>query len=183
MALHDDIRAWLKLRVADPAALHSRLVDAWDWRRLPNDYAWQRLIWHLAQANRREDLTRTLLDPLWITAKLDATDVNSLIADYEYAKPSAEAERMQGALRLSGHVLAKDKGQLRSQLAGRIGQSDPPLGRVVQGIPITRMTLVPRTPTLTPPGTALLRTLAGHTAWGHERGGDGGREAGGVRVR
>ena len=36
LRLHDVMRQWLASRVADPASVHSRLVDAWpDWRSLP----------------------------------------------------------------------------------------------------------------------------------------------------
>ena len=43
-----------------------------------------------------------------------------MIADYEYLKPSAEAELLQGALRLSAHVLAADAEQFASQMVGRL---------------------------------------------------------------
>jgi len=160
LTIHNDLQSWLRKRIADPIALHRRLVDAWsDWIHLPNDYAWRRLTWHLSQANRPQDLGRVLHDPKWIDAKLAATDINTLIADFAFAKSSPEMERLQRALRLSAHVLARDKTQLRSQLAGRIGLSDP----LANGIPITSVSLTPQTPTLTAPGSPLLGTLTGHT--------------------
>lgn len=159
LAIHGDLRSWLERRVADHAAVHARLVDAWPDRcRLPNDYAWRRLTWHLAKANRADDLLRTLRDQKWIDAKLTATDVNALIGDFDLATSSQEIERLQGALRLSAHVLAQDPAQLRSQLAGRIGVDDP----VVTGLPIAGVSLTPQAPTLTPPGGPLLRTMTGH---------------------
>jgi WD40 repeat protein len=159
LTIHADLRSWLERRVTDPAALHARLIDAWpDRSRLPNDYAWRRLAWHLAKANRTDDLLRTLRDPAWLVAKLDATDVNALLSDYGQAATTPETERVQRALRLSAHVLAQDPDQLRSQLAGRLALDDS----VVQGVAIAGVSLTPRTPTLTPPSSPLLRTLTGH---------------------
>ena len=47
--LHDMIRAYLAAQLADPAALHARLLDAWgDLHALPDAYAWRWAGYHLA---------------------------------------------------------------------------------------------------------------------------------------
>jgi hypothetical protein len=48
-------------------------------------------------------------------AKLKATEINALIADYELLKGDGNAGLVQGALRLSAHVLAADADQFGSQ--------------------------------------------------------------------
>ena len=151
------------------SGLHSRLVDAWpDWMRLPDSYAWRWLTWHLAQAGRTADIEKLLWDPAWLQAKLNATDVNALIGDFEHLKPAREAELIQGALRLSSHILANDPSQFASQMAGRLlphkGQAT--IQRFLAPLTPTadRPWLRPLQPALDPPGTGLLRTLAGHSA-------------------
>jgi len=169
MRLHDVLRSWLVAAASNAAALHSRLVDGWsDWHRLRDVYAWRWLTWHLAQAGRKTDIEKLLWDPAWLQAKLAAADINALIADFEYLKPSREAELIQGALRLSSHVLAKDPSQFGSQMTGRL-LSHANHEKIQSFIDSTGQTadrpwLRPLWPTLDPPGTALLRTLAGHSS-------------------
>ena len=172
LRLHDVMRSWLASNIAAPADIHARLVDAWpDWRNLPElpgEYAWRWLPWHLARAGRKSDIGRILWDPRWMQAKLKATDANALIADCEYLKPSAEAELLQGALRLSAHVLSADAGQFASQMVGRLlpRQGSPAVRRFSEEAAATApaLWLRPLHPALHPPGTGLLRTLEGHSA-------------------
>ena len=73
---------------------------------------------------------------------------------------------VQGAIRLSAHVLARDQGQMCSQLYGRLLPPETPVIRNLlqrlkgwQREPWLRLL----SPTLASPGSALLRTLSGHT--------------------
>jgi hypothetical protein len=98
-------------------------------------------------------------------ARLAATDINALLTDYEWLPADADLQLVQGALRLSAHVLSQDKRQLQSQLYGRLlGQTAHPLQRLAQRIaqfpasPWLRCLV----PSLEPPGGLLLRTLS-HT--------------------
>ncbi|MBZ5624484.1 MAG: TIR domain-containing protein [Acidobacteriia bacterium] len=171
LRLHDVMRAWLAQSIAASGDIHNRLMNAWpDWRNLPElpgEYPWRWLPWHLAQAERKDDLQRILWDPRWIEAKLKATDVNALIADYEHLKPAAEAELLQGALRLSSHVLAADPEQFASQMIGRLlpHHGSPAIQRFVGEVGIVgpALWLRPLHPALHPPGTELVRTLEGHS--------------------
>jgi WD40 repeat protein len=171
LRLHDVMRTWLASSVAAPADVHNRMVNAWpDWRNLPDlpgEYAWRWLPWHLAQAARKRDIQRILWDPRWMQAKLKATDINALIADYEQLKPSAEVELLQGALRLSSHVLAVDPEQFASQLVGRLlpHHGSPAIQRFADEVAAAAPArwLRPLRPALHPPGTALVRTLEGHS--------------------
>jgi WD40 repeat protein len=172
LRLHDVMRSWLASGIANPAEVHNRLVNAWpDWRNLPElpgEYPWRWLPWHLAQAGRKGDIGRVLWDPQWMQAKLKAADANALIADYEYLKPSAEADLLQGALRLSAHVLAADAGQFAGQLVGRLLPhcGTPAIQRFADDVAAAAPTLWlrPLHPALHPPGTGLLRTLEGHAS-------------------
>ena len=167
MASHDVMRSWLAEALPDGRVVHERLVNAWpDWNALPDDYAWRWLPWHLAGAGRRADLERVLWDPVWMQAKLRATDVNALISDYEHLKPSAEAELVQGALRLSSHVLVTDAEQFASQMTGRLlpHREIRPIARLLDDVAASapKRWLRPLYPALHPPGTGLVRTLEGH---------------------
>ncbi len=72
---------------------------------------------------------------------------------------------IQGALRLSAHVLAKDKTQLVGQLWGRMQCFDvPEIQQLLSQAKQSKITgLRPLTPSLTSPGGQLLRTLSGHS--------------------
>jgi WD40 repeat protein len=173
MQLHDVMRSWLAGGPRAAREIHNRLLNAWpDWENLPElpgDYAWRWLPWHLVQAERKQDVERILWDPQWIQAKLKSTDVNALIADYEHVKPSAELELVQGALRLSSHVLAADPGQFAAQMVGRLlpHQGTPSIQQFTEAVVAGAPTcwLRPLHPALHPPGTELIRTLEGHSGF------------------
>ena len=75
-------------------------------------------------------------------------------------------KRIQGALRLSAHVLAKDKTQLVEQLWGRMQGFDvPEIQQLLSQAKQSKTTwLRPLSASLTPPGGRLLRTLSGHSS-------------------
>lgn len=164
IVLHDVIRDWLrKTNRQTVLDAHCRILERWpNSYELPNEYAWCWFTWHLEQAGRTQELARLLLDPKWIQAKLDATNVNELIAEFERGRSSSETTLIRDALRLSAHVLLQDKVQLRSQLTGRIRTEDPLLQAFLRDLPVIRTSLTPREATLTHPGRALLRTITGH---------------------
>ncbi|MBD2737435.1 hypothetical protein H6H03_26725, partial [Nostoc paludosum FACHB-159] len=118
----------------------------------------------------------------FITAKINHPEfgVQPLIDDYDlidseetlnYSEYNFEKVKIlkliQGALRLSAHVLVTDKQQLASQLHGRLLNQQMPekiqalLAQIKQKT--TTSWLCPLTPSLTPPGGRLLRTLKGHS--------------------
>ncbi|HUW84091.1 MAG TPA: NB-ARC domain-containing protein [Phycisphaerae bacterium] len=177
LTLHDLQRDYLRSEAGDFKPLHQRLVEAYgnrckhNWPAGPNDgYYFQHICHHLARAGRGDELRKLLLDFEWIQAKLDATDPASLLADYDQLAGDSDLSAVQGALRLSAHVLAQDKGQLRSQLYGRLlGQESEDVKLLLLQMRQFATTdpnpwLRPTTPSLTPPGGPLLRTLTGHTA-------------------
>jgi hypothetical protein len=104
------------------------------------------------------------LDPQ-MTAQTTKVEAGAAVSD----DPETSALRMlQGAIRLSSNVIAKDPAQFASQMAGRLlPHRDLPAVRgfadsVVKGAPRPWVRLLH--PTLHPPGSPLIRTLEGHTS-------------------
>lgn len=173
--LHDVVRDYLlKKREPEIGALHRRLLAACRppsgrWSDLPpsEGYLWRHLSHHLAGGGETDVLQELLYDLAFLQARLEATEVNALLTDYLLLDGDEEARRIQAALRLSAHVLARDPRQLAGQLLGRLGNlDDAPRTRKLldaargwSGGPWLR----PRTPSLTGPGGPLIRTLEGHT--------------------
>jgi hypothetical protein len=108
--------------------LQGRLVDACRpesgrWADLPagEAYLWRHLAGHLVGAGRREELCRTLLDFSFLRAKLEATDIHALIADFDLATgKDVDLSLVREALRLSAGALSGDPAQLAPQLLGRL---------------------------------------------------------------
>lgn len=129
-------------------------------------YFLKHLASHLAAAGRQPDLARLLLDFTWIRAKLDATDIYSLLDDYEFVTPgSLEAgesvEMVQEALRRSANVLGAHKNELPSQVIGRLLAFDQiEIRRLLDQASTCNVNfwLKPLTPNLTPPDSPLMRT-------------------------
>jgi len=173
ISLHDLQHDYLRAVVSDLSSLHARLLDAYQrrcpdgWQSGPNDdYFFEHLAYHLVEAEREDELRGMLFDFGWLQAKLNATEVNSLVSDYDYLPDESDLRLVQGAIRLSAHVLSRDKMQLAGQLLGRLQsfresgiQSMLKQARVWEG----DLWLRPLTASLTPPSGLLMRTLEGHT--------------------
>ncbi|MEO8450498.1 MAG: NB-ARC domain-containing protein [Gemmatimonadota bacterium] len=176
--LHDLQRDFLQLAADDTVELHRRLLDslgqdlepatrpnlrAW-WTLKPDQqYVWHNLGRHLLEADCADELMALLLDYEWIVAKLAATDLNSLVSDYELVAGEPAHDLVRGALALS-HVLAKDKQQLAGQLTGRLlSAEDPRIAALVKEARTSTKTpwLRPLTGSLAQPGGALVYTLDG----------------------
>jgi WD40 repeat protein len=162
---HDLIR---KRRERELPGLHLRLVESWDaLPHLPDPYAWRRVVYHLAQAGRKEDLRQLLLNFDYLQAKLAATDPNALIADHDYLPEDKELQLVQSAIRLSVNVLARDARQLAGQLIGRLLSSTSPSIQAMLKQAAERKVwpwFGPLKPSLAAPGGSLIRTLEGHTS-------------------
>ncbi|WP_223291760.1 NB-ARC domain-containing protein [Defluviicoccus vanus] len=167
VGFHDLQYDFLRLNADDPRAPHRALIDAYRdeigaaWARLSIDdpYLWPRLADHLLAAGWEGELRALLLDYRWLAAKLAATDINALLADYDRLPGDEDLRLIQQALRLSAHVLAKQPDQLPSQLTGRLrGIERPALMAVVDRIEreAPRPWLSPQTTVLTPPGGSLI---------------------------
>jgi len=152
--------------------LHMRLLEAYrqDTARYgtfgPNDgYFFQHLAYHLIAAKRKEELRELLLNIKWLQAKLDTTSINDLISDYDFLLEEEDLRLVQGAIRLSAHILSRDKTLLPEQLYGRLmGLKSNRLQAMVNqiGNDISKPWLRPIIPSLSMPGGPLIRILEGH---------------------
>ena len=163
--LHDVLRTYLLGKLADAAAVHLGLVEAWDGLPKLNSYSWRWIAYHMVKADRKDDLRRLLLNFDYLQAKLAATDPNALIADYDYLSDNADLRLLQSAIRLSANVLARDAQELAGQLTGRLlGNKTPSIEVLLKQAaggkawPWFR----PLNCSLTMPGGPLIRTLEGH---------------------
>jgi Cdc6-like AAA superfamily ATPase len=155
-------------------AAHNELADYFRSQADPGkDRSWKssaarpflELTGHLHNAGRDSELRSLLLGSEWLQKKLEAADVLALIADYDHLPRDVELGLVQGAIRLSSHVIGPEKNQLASQLVGRlVGETTPQIQQLVASICAWRGApwLRPLHGNLHPPGTALLRTLQGY---------------------
>jgi WD40 repeat protein len=171
LSLHDLQYDYVRKQASDLSTLHNRLLNAYathcpnGWHTGTNDgYFFEHLAYHLVAGGQKEELRKLLFNFDWLQAKLDTTNVTALIADYELLPNEAHLRLVQGAMRLSAHVLAKDKTQLAGQLLGRLLSYEVPIIQALleqakqwKAVPWLR----PLSPSLTPPNGSLLRTLCG----------------------
>jgi hypothetical protein len=172
LRLHDLQYDYVRKQAPDLAALHARLLQAYasgccDWHTGPSDgYFFEHLAYHLVQAGQQNELRRLLLNFSWLQAKLAATNVNSLIADFDLLPRNASTWTVRGALLAASDILIRDPGQLGGQLAGRLATSaGDEVRTLLQQVSqtVTRPRLRPTTVSLAPPRECLLHILRGHT--------------------
>jgi len=168
--LHDVIRAYLlKKGESHLTEWNRRLLEAFRpangrWSELPREenYLWNHLFHHLIGAGQSDVCRNLLLDFHYLGSKLDATDINALLADYSFfAEKDGELRLVRDALRLSAHVLVRNPAELPGQLRGRLLDRQEAgirgLSQASEGVG-TRW-LRPRKPSLTSPGGPLIRTI------------------------
>lgn len=167
VSLHDMLRSFLLREIGETRHLHARLVSAYgDLSQLPDAYAWRSLSYHLAQAGQQDQLRQLLLDPQWLRAKLAATDVHSLLQDFEQATNDPDLGAVRHSLRLSLPVLAADPDQFAEQLRARVSPGVSPRldelrDRSIHLPPHPRLHV--RWSCLARSGFDLLETLVGHS--------------------
>ncbi|MGL4501808.1 MAG: hypothetical protein ACRCU2_22250, partial [Planktothrix sp.] len=87
-------------------------------------YLYQQALYHFREAGEIVAFQRLLWDFDWLQGKLEATDIRALLADFEAVtvgeRRDSVLKRVEGALRLSAHVLEQDSSQLAGQLLGRL---------------------------------------------------------------
>jgi hypothetical protein len=83
--LHDELHFYLNAQTMDFVAIHQKLIAVWgNLEQLPDEYAWRHLAYHLMNSKQPERLKQLLCNPLWLQHKLAITDINGLIADFDY---------------------------------------------------------------------------------------------------
>jgi len=166
--IHDVLQSYLRTQLVDRRAVHRRLVTmGWpDHHALPDAYAWRWIGWHLIEAGEQERLGNLLLEFEWLRAKLMATDIHSVLLDFELLGESRELRLVHDALRLASNALSQYPEQLAAQLCGRLerGITDV-IDRMLDSADasISRPWLRLSHTSLTHPGGALIGILKGHT--------------------
>ncbi len=148
----------------------------------------------LLEGNKYPELFKLLSNYYFIEAKINhpSFGVQSLIEDYDLLEDEAKTlvetfhgtslhsnrtslhsnrnttisslKKIQGALRLSAHIINQYSQQLPAQLTGRLLHfHTPEINNLLQQIS-TDQSLRCLTPSLTPPGSPLIRTLSGHSS-------------------
>jgi hypothetical protein len=170
--IHDVIRTYLREKIGDRLSdVNQRFLDrclppSGRWADLPasDRYLWANLCYH-ARGASTQTVEELMCDFSYVSAKLGVAGINDLIGDYSWVPPQSPLRLVQGALRLSAHVLAQDKAQLVSQLHARLSDRSGPVASLLKSSQThtTRPWLRAVRPTLKAPGEGLVRTLVGHT--------------------
>ncbi|MCL6589859.1 MAG: hypothetical protein K6U80_07900 [Firmicutes bacterium] len=164
--------AFLQKEAKNIRGLHYRLLQAYrklcpnGWPSGPNDhYFFENFTYHLNNAGYQTELQHLLLYFDWLRAKLEATDINQLITDFDNFGRGPWINLIKGALQLSAPLLLHDKTQLAAQLYGRLlFFKEPEIQLLLDQIILRcdRPWLRPLISGLIPPGGPLLHTLTGH---------------------
>ncbi len=171
LRLHAVVGAFLlDRRRSEISSLHGRLLDACHpvsdrWADLPEgSYLWRHLARHHLAAGRETSCARRFsgggLSPdfAFLRAKLEATDIHSLIADFDLVTGAdPDLALVREALSLSAAALGSDPAQLAPQLLGRLlDRREPDLQPLLSAAQAWRKTawLKPQTASLFRPGVA-----------------------------
>jgi WD40 repeat protein len=142
-------------------------------------YALRHYAEHLSEAKQWDELYNLLTEFEYIDTKICTLGSQPLIEDYDLTfnpdlitfeqglQRKADCLKLiQGAFRLSAHILEQDKTQLAGRLLGHLMRFDAP---EIQGLLSqakqwkAKPWLRPLTPSLTSPDEPLIRTLTGHS--------------------
>jgi len=172
ISFHDLQHDFLRLNVASLVEAHGGLIEAYratapgGWASGPDDgYFFQHLPQHLAAADQLNEVKALLCNYDWLDAKLRATNITALLADYDLVKKEPDLPLVQQALRLSISALLRDRSHLPAQLLGRLRGADSPAAKALLAGAEKgpgRAWLRPRFSSLTPPGGPLREILVGH---------------------
>ena len=125
--LHDLQGDFVRKRCPDVPAAHEALLRSyrpdeaqpgWTWSTTTSSTGFPTIS---IGAGRGEECRDLLFDLAWLRRKLAARDVHALIADTGLCPGDAEVERLGRALRMSAHVLNRDKRQLDRSIARQTG--------------------------------------------------------------
>jgi WD40 repeat protein len=170
ITLHDLQFDYIRRRARHVRRAHKRLVEGYralctgGWETAPDDgYCAGHLAYHLVKSRRKKELKGLLFDFGWLRVRLGRSHPSDLLSDFRLAGSGASLQLVEGALRLSAHVLATDPGQFATEMIGRLlGSKDRRVRALLRRI--RRETegtwLRPLIPCLTPPGGLLERTLS-----------------------
>ena len=129
LRLHGLQGDYVRIRAGEKGLIerHQLLLNAYgscianEWPKGPNDgYYFENLPYHMAGADQKPELRRLLMNFDWLQHKLKATSATAIIIDYDLFPEDNDMALVQGAIRLSSHVISRDQEQLAGQLLGRL---------------------------------------------------------------
>jgi WD40 repeat protein len=142
------------------------------WQQLQelDHYSFRHLTFHLSKDNQQNEIHYLLLQFEWLKGRITATDVDSLIKDFELISNTDDASiaSVQRTIQISSNTLAKDKLQFTSQIVGRLSsQLSPEIQLLVEKAKQWKNSpwLCPITPSLISPEEGLLKTLGEYRGW------------------
>lgn len=91
-----------------------------------NEYDFRHLFSHFKEDGLDVELHEMLVEYDWLYSKLNATEINALLDDYELIEGDETLNLVRDALRLSAYVLTQDKSKLAFQLLGRMLDFEQP---------------------------------------------------------
>jgi hypothetical protein len=107
--------------------LASYKINNWSNLAIDETYLWYHVVYHLTESQQTQPLYSLLLDYSWLQAKLNATDIDCLVADCDtFLKVSSNVDQqetiqlMRSMFVLSENVLRTRKDQLPYQIVGRL---------------------------------------------------------------
>ncbi|MEO3808047.1 NB-ARC domain-containing protein [Sphaerisporangium sp. B11E5] len=155
-------------------AAHQHLVERYrqeypgGWVRSATDpFLGPRLVGHLREAGRGDEVRGVLADVRWMQARLAHGGPAGLLADYGHVD-DVLSRQIARALRLSVDVVAADPSLLPGQMAGRLrGHPDEQVAAWARALDRSGRGLWPvgAAAALTPTTEPLLQTLTGHTGY------------------
>lgn len=177
--LHDVMRTYLihQHKRDSICELNEKFLSAYSTKKwadlaIVEQYLWKYLAYHLLGARRKNELRSLLLDFEWLRQKLIATDVNTLLSDYnQYTNDNIVCNDkvvllIQEAIRLSAHILASNIAEISELMVGRLcAIEEPEIIHFLKQIKDSNNDswLCPLFPTLNQAGGAEKWTLSGHT--------------------
>lgn len=129
LSLHDLQGAFIRKVIGAERLeqLHDTMIAAYaaiapeNWANGPNDgYFFEHLARHLRHSSKAAALRPLLFNFAWLQTKLEATNVYSLLNDFNWLVSDAAIQLLSSAIRLSAHVISSDTSQLAGQLHGRL---------------------------------------------------------------
>jgi WD40 repeat protein len=191
VGFHDLQHEYLLLHAPTLASLHGELLDAYrallpasdnnQWWRLPVDepYIWEYLVEHLRGAGDRQTLATTVTDPAYLAQRITTGDPHAAEAALTRATAALPTHSLitwwRGWTARHSHLLAHGK-RADNLGSGHRAIITPTMlawltidRSLPEDIDLDRLTPLLPTPHLkvrwglTPPTTALVRTLTGHT--------------------
>ncbi|MEB3220258.1 MAG: NB-ARC domain-containing protein [Nostocales cyanobacterium 94392] len=169
LVVHDLQLDYVRKQINNLSKLHHKILQAYQakctdgWATGPKDgYYFEKIGYHFYYAGFQEEFRDLLLNFQWLQAKLEATNIYALIADFNYFSDDTKLQLIKKAFELSTHILDQEPKQLRTQLQGRLMNINSVEKHNFFEQKFAYPHFLTITPSLVQVNTFLLRIMAGH---------------------